>query len=154
LILSSEQELQELQERSAAIERFRDALHKQKACFSSYLDVLKRQEAAIEQNDLEKVSVYASLEEQIAADIFSLQKVIVPLERRYRPIKAEIDILQLKSAISGLCRQSISLSKQNRDLLLRRMNEVRSEIQSIQKNPYRLHRYNSGDSALLLDMTT
>ncbi|MDR2151006.1 MAG: flagellar biosynthesis protein FlgN [Spirochaetaceae bacterium] len=143
-----------VQERAAAIERLRDVLHKQRDCFSAYLAILKRQKTALEQGNVEAAGVYVALEEQIVADIFSLQKVITPLESWYRRIEPQKDIMQLKAALSDLCDQSISLSKQNRTLLLSRMNTVRSAIQSIQKNPYRLRHYDSGMSALMLDMTT
>lgn len=139
-----------MQERIAEIARLKDLLHKQCGHFNAYIDVLNRQRYIIEQKIFEKVCIYTDIEERIVADIFSLQKVIVPLEMS----EPDKDTVDLKAALNVLCEQSISLLEQNRALLLRCMNEVHSEIQSIQKNPYRFRHYEDGTSALLLDKKT
>jgi len=149
----------ELKQRVAVIKRFKELLKAQRERFSSYLDTLDRQKDVIERGSADDLLRHVELEEKIVADIFSIQKVIEPLEEMYHSTKPESkpvasakpgdspahsgdkEVSDLKSALDGLRAEAIVRSERNRELLTKRMAELRSEIKSIRGNLYakRLH---------------
>ena len=142
----------EVMRRTAILRRFRELLKAQRDRFRSYLDVLERQKDVIEKGSTENLIRHVELEEKIVADIFSIQKVINPLEELYRNARQknlnipgafqiiapdeEDDIMELKTALEWLKIEAISRSKRNKALLSRRMTELRVEIKNLRSNPY------------------
>jgi hypothetical protein len=142
-IQNSEISPEELDQRVLVLRRFRKLLQDQRDRFRSYLEVLDRQKDLIETGTAEDLLVHVELEEKIVADIFSIQKVIDPLEDMYRSIRAESalrgqqdDVSGLKAALEDLKDEAVIRSGRNRELLSRRMLELRSEIKSLRSNPY------------------
>ena len=154
----------ELKHRVAVIKRFKELLKAQRDRFSAYLNTLDRQKDVIEKGSADDLLHHVELEERIVADIFSIQKVIDPLEKMYHSARAEAppkpsdsakpsgsakkekhsdaeEVSDLKSALDGLKAEAVARSERNRELLSRRMTELRSEIKSIRSNRYakRLH---------------
>jgi len=76
----------ELTERVAILRRFRGLLEQQRGRFLNYLALLEKQETAIGAGNGEEILAHVELERDIVADIFSIQKVINPLEDMYRAI--------------------------------------------------------------------
>ena len=74
---------EEIDERIAILKRFRKLLEEQRNKFREYLDVLEKQQSAIEKGDTEAMLAHTELEQQIVANIGSLQKVITPIEKLY-----------------------------------------------------------------------
>ena len=70
----------ELKKRVDVLKRFKELLKAQRDRFHTYLDTLDRQKDVIEQGSAEDLLKHVELEEKIVADIFSMQKVIDPLE--------------------------------------------------------------------------
>ena len=70
----------DLAQRIAVLTRFRELLVRQRDRFLSYLLVLDKQQSIIDSGSAQDVLAYVELEESIAADIFSIQKVIEPLK--------------------------------------------------------------------------
>ena len=70
----------EIDERTALLKRFRSLLEQQRAKFREYLKVLESQEKTIVAEDTESLLAHTELEQQIASNIISLQKVIKPIE--------------------------------------------------------------------------
>jgi hypothetical protein len=133
----------ELSRRVAVLRRFRAMLTEQRNRFQSYLEVLDRQRQVIETGTPEELIVHVELEEKIVADIFSIQKVIDPLDEMYRVIDSGKagqaggdEILGLKTSLEKLKNEAASRSGRNRELLSQRMAEIRSEIKALQSNPY------------------
>jgi hypothetical protein len=143
-----------VQQRIAFVKWFRELLIKQCEHFRLYLNVLDKQKVTIEQGNIDKLTQYVELEERIVADIFSLQKVIDPVEIWYRSPDAR-DISRLKAILGDLCTKAIIQSGQNRELLSTRMVKISAEIQSLQKHPYRswYPAYNT-DTSAFIDITT
>jgi hypothetical protein len=139
----------ELSQRVAVLKRFKELLKAQRDRFHAYLEVLDKQKDVIEKGDAEDLIRHVELEEKIVADIYAVQKVIDPLEDMYHaarlkappgPGKASSDeVPDLKAALEGLKSEAVARSERNKELLSRRMVELRNEIKSLRFNPY-LHR--------------
>jgi hypothetical protein len=130
----------ELDRRVAVLRRFRALLVEQRDRFRSYLEELDRQKEIIETGSAEQLLAHVELEEKIAADIFAIQKVIDPLDEMYRAAAPQSnktdEVKGLKSALEDLKREAVIRSGRNRDILSRRMAEIREEIKSLRANPY------------------
>jgi hypothetical protein len=133
----------ELAQRVAVIKRFKELLVQQRERFRSYLTVLDRQQLLIVNGGADEIAAHVELEEQIVADIFSIQKVIDPLEIMYNaagvaggPYLTANDVPALKATLEDLKTQAAARSGQNRDLLSGRMADINSEIQAIKNNPF------------------
>jgi len=135
----------ELSGRVAVLRRFRSMLERQKEHFKSYLALLERQEAAIGSGSGDDILAHVELEEQVIADIFAMQKVIVPLEGMYRALPApasvpasaeEKGIPELRVSLDDMRERVRAKSARNRELLSRRMTEVRAEMTALRDNPF------------------
>ena len=148
----------ELSRRVAIIKRFKELLKAQRDRFSTYLDSLDRQKNVILDGTADDLIRHVEFEEKIVSDIFSIQKVIDPLEKMYHSIKTEAytsikskagtleygegeadggeDVISLKEALEGLKAEAVVRSNQNRELLAKRMAELRSDIKNLRSNSY------------------
>ena len=138
----------EVIQRTAILRRFRELLRAQRDRFGTYLDVLEKQKDVIEKGSADSLIRHVELEEKLVADIFSIQKVIIPLDELYRSTQKgasapETSVLEgndsihdLKSALDGLKTEAVSRSNRNRNLLSKRMEELRSELKNLRTNPY------------------
>jgi len=139
----------ELNQRIAVIKRFKELLKAQRDRFRIYLDSLEKQQTAIQTGTADDLLHYVELEEKIVADIFSIQKVIDPLEKMYHAAIPQnpagvkgaaesdtLEVLSLKGALEGLKAEAVIRSERNKELLSQRMTEIRSEIKSLRSNPY------------------
>ena len=141
----------ELKQRVAVIKRFKEVLKAQRDRFNAYLDTLDRQKDVIERGSADDLLHHVELEEKIVADIFSIQKVIDPLEKMYHtsklppPSKGKKaaakhpdgdEVSGLKEALDSLKAEAVVRSERNRELLTKRMAELRSEIKTLRSNPY------------------
>jgi hypothetical protein len=139
---------EELNQRVSVLRRFRALLIEQRDRFHSYLEALDRQQQVIETGTAEDLIAHVELEEKIVTDIFSIQKVIDPLDEMYRAVytgsadlsaqspAAGDDVSGLKSVLEELKKEAVTRSGRNRDLLSQRMAEIRSEIKALRNNPY------------------
>jgi len=148
----------ELAQRVAILRRFRELLIQQRERFHSYLASLEKQQTAIESGNVEELIAYVELEEQIVTDIFSIQKVIEPLEHLYNVAISDSsadDVSSIKTALEDLKSQAITRSAHNRELISSRMTEIRAEITNLRNNPFvstSRSRYQSSGSASLIDI--
>jgi len=129
----------ELAQRVAVIKRFKELLMQQCERFRSYLAVLDRQQLLIGIDSADEIIAHVELEEQIVADIFSIQKVIDSMEVMYNsasPYLPANDVPELKATLEELKIQAAVRSGRNRDLLSRRMEEINKDIQAIKNNPF------------------
>ncbi|MDR2080062.1 MAG: flagellar export chaperone FlgN [Treponema sp.] len=154
---------EELSQRIAVIKRFREMLQAQRDRFREYLDVLDKQQDVIERGDTEALLSHVELEEHIIKDIFNIQKVIDPLENLYQGLPApggnasaggETEVTGLKAAVERLKEEAVIRSERNRDLLSKRMTEIRSEIKGLRGNPYAARRsiYAGSGSPSIIDV--
>ncbi|MDR2177157.1 MAG: flagellar biosynthesis protein FlgN [Treponema sp.] len=156
----------ELDQRVAILRRFRALLAEQRDRFRAYLDELDKQKDVIETGSAEEIVAHVELEEKIVADILAIQKVIVPLDKMYHSLSApdvsgdidggETEVLGLKSALDSLKKEVVIRSSRNKDILSRRMLEIREEIKSLRTNPYRPGGYTPGNGSAgpsLVDIT-
>jgi hypothetical protein len=133
----------ELAQRVAVVRRFKELLEQQRERFRSYLAVLDRQQLLIGYGSADEIVAHVELEEQIVADIFSIQKVIDPLEVMYSAdgnadgsyLPAN-DVPALKASLEDLKTQAAVRAGRNRDLLSNRMADINSEIQAVKNNPF------------------
>jgi hypothetical protein len=154
---------EELSQRVAVLRRFRTLLTEQRDRFRSYLDTLDRQRQIIEAGTPEELIAHVELEEKIVADIFSIQKVIDPLDEMYRAVyaggadlpgyAAGDEVSGLKAALEELKKEAVSRSGRNRELLSRRMEAIRSEIKALRGNPYLRSARSSVPAPALVDIS-
>jgi len=151
----------ELAQRVAVVKRFKELLIQQRERFRSYLAVLDRQQLLIGYGSAEDITAHVELGEKIVADIFSIQKVIDPLEVMYNATGSATgtgtaigtatggvtsdatgnyvtinDVPALKASLEDLKTRAAVRSGQNRDLLSRRMEKINTDIQSLKNNPF------------------
>lgn len=130
----------EIVERTALLKRFKTLLEQQRAKFKEYLAVLESQEKTITEENTEQLLAHTELEQQIAANIISLQKVIHPMEELYRNSFSETDsvpeIPRLQADLRQLQQQVLDRNKKNRDLLQIHITQIKDRLAAV-KNPYR-----------------
>jgi len=141
----------ELAQRVAILRRFKTLLTQQRDRFRSYLNLLEKQQDVIEKGSAEELLTYVEIEEKIVADIFSIQKVIDPLEEMYYTVVADQkpqvkkaensshsqdEVPSLKASLEKLKSEAVIQSTKNKELLSKRMLELRSEIKNLRNNPY------------------
>ncbi|MDR1909012.1 MAG: flagellar export chaperone FlgN [Spirochaetaceae bacterium] len=156
----------ELDQRVKILHRFRELLQAQRDRFQQYLELLEKQKDLIEgdwtASSGEGLETQVNLEERIVTDIFAIQKVMEPLEAMYRAaypapkkrgrkpkIKKEEEsagIPDLKTALEGLRAEAQTLAERNREILARRMGEVKTEIKTLSGNAYRKGRSVYGEA--------
>lgn len=161
----------ELAQRVAILRRFKILLTQQRDRFRSYLDLLERQQSVIEKGSAEDLLTYVEIEEKIVADIFSIQKVIDPLEEMYYSVVADKrpqiskaedssysqdEVPGLKASLERLQSEAVVRSAKNKELLSKRMLELRSEIKALRNNPYaasaRRSAFGGTNTASLIDI--
>jgi len=157
---------EELAQRVAILRRFKILLAQQRDRFRSYLEMLDKQQEIIEGGNTDELLAHVDLEEKIVADIFSIQKVIDPLEDMYhavvsggsliQPVHADEEVPTLKAALENLKNEAVIRSSRNKELLSRRMVELRQEIKTLRNNPYaqavRGFVYSGSQTATLVDI--
>jgi len=159
-ITESDIDSAELAQRVAVLKRFKILLTQQRDRFRNYLNLLDKQQNVIESGSADELLSYVELEEKIVADIFSIQKVIDPLEEMYYsliPARADSfndDVPDLKASLEKLKGEAVIRSTKNKELLSKRMLELRSEIKSLRNNPYSTGRtaYSESNKASLIDL--
>lgn len=128
----------EIAERVATLKRFRSLLEEQRLKFRRYLEVLEKQEKSIADENAESILQHTELGESIIAEIFTIQKVLDPLEYMYAKVGAAPEaaaIPQLKTDLNNLQQQVLVQNEKNRDLLQSHMAGLRQQIASL-KRPY------------------
>ncbi len=132
---------EELKERIEIVKRFKSLLEQQRAKFQEYLIVLEKQHEKIELDDAESMSAHAELENQIVANIKSLQKVIVPMNDLYQSVSDDEDtgaIDKIQNDLNKLQKQVLVQNERNRELLQARMNQLKNQMNAFAvSNPYR-----------------
>jgi hypothetical protein len=126
------------EQKIAVLKRLREMLVRQRERFGSYLALLEQEELSIRRGDAEKLLAQVEMEQSIIAEIFTLKKVIAPLETLYQAAYpgTECTIPLLKKTLESMGAQIIAHNAQNRQLLARRMEDLRSEITSLRAWPH------------------
>ncbi|MDR2028176.1 MAG: flagellar protein FlgN [Treponema sp.] len=130
---------EEITQRVAVLKRFRELLLEQRSRFRQYVEVLDKQKDVIEQGSAEELISHVELEERILGDIFSIQKVIDPLEYMYQaayPHEDAREVPELRSVVEELKTEAAVRLERNKKLLSVRMIQIRSEIKSLRGNPF------------------
>ncbi|MCL2758737.1 MAG: flagellar biosynthesis protein FlgN [Treponema sp.] len=153
----------ELAQRVAILKRFKTLLSQQRERFRSYLDLLDKQQNVIESGSAEDLLTYVEIEEKIVADIFSIQKVIDPLEEMYNAVISghsqsnynQEEVPGIKASLEKLKSEAVMRSTKNKELLSKRMLELRQEITTLRNNPYAASgrsAYANSNKASLVDL--
>ena len=163
----------ELAQRVAVLRRFKTLLSQQRDRFRSYLNLLEKQQSVIESGSAEDLLTYVEIEEKIVADIFSIQKVIDPLEEMYYTVvssyesekttlnktaktESSDEVPGLKASLEKLKSEAVIRSTKNKELLSKRMLELRQEIKTLRNNPYatgsRRTHFGNTNTASLVDI--
>jgi hypothetical protein len=129
-----------LEQRVSMLRRLRETLVVQREKFRNYLALLEKEEEIILSGDIERLESQVEVEQSIIAEIFTLQKVIRPLDELYRksyPMK-ERSITSLESSLQSIKKQVLMKNEKNRLLLKEKMAILRQEIKALRKD-YRSH---------------
>jgi len=129
---------EELDERVAILKRLRQLLDQQRTKFREYLTVLEKQETVITSDNIDAMVRHTEVEQNIVAEIHTIQKVIDPLEMLYRdahPGVPDAEIPRLKTDLEHLKSDVLAQNEKNRELLKKHMVFLREKVTSI-KNPY------------------
>lgn len=122
---------------ASIVKRLREMLLRQRGRFQSYLAILEQQERDIEAGDAEKLLLHVELEQEVIAEIFTLKKVITPLEDLYQaayPV-AESTIPPLARTLEKMGAQVLERNARNKALLKKSMDALREEIGSLRSWP-------------------
>jgi hypothetical protein len=121
----------------AILRRLRAMLLRQREKFQAYLSLLEHEESSIQTGEAEKLLSQVEMEQAIVAEIFTLKKVIEPLETLYQAAYpgTESTVPRLKATLEVLRQQVIAHNASNRRLLKMRMDELRQEISSLRSWP-------------------
>ena len=159
----------ELAQRVAILKRFKTLLTQQRDRFKNYLELLDKQQNVIESGSPDDLLTYVEMEEKIVADIFSIQKVIDPLEDMYHAISrgnfssadyitssnkvhSKDEVSGIKASLEELKNEAVMRSTKNKELLSKRMVELRSEIKHLRNNPYAKRQINRDMSPSIIDI--
>ena len=143
--------------------RFKRLLEEKRDKFREYLVALEAQEKSIAAQDAEKIEQQSLLGEAIVCELYTLQKVIDPIEAMYRDIYAgaasaassddEMLIPKLQADLEKMQADVEKQNKKNRELLKSAMEQVRGEIAHLKKPYPRKNVFASeGDSASIVDI--
>jgi hypothetical protein len=139
----------------AVLKRLREMLLRQKEKFQAYLGLLEQEEICISGGDTEKLLAQVELEKGIIAEIFTLKKVITPLEALYKAAypRAESTVPRLQVALEDMGQQVVARNGRNRALLKERMEELRREITTLRAWPRAASPFAEAQPSLV-DITT
>jgi len=140
----------------AVLKRLRDMLMRQREKFGRYLHLLECEGESIQAGDSEKLLAQVEMEQSIIAEIFTLKKVIAPLESLYQaayPAGSESTIPRLKSVVETMGAEILAHNRRNRKMLKERMEEMRREITSLRAWPKTASLYAEVTPGLI-DITT
>ena len=167
-IVDEDNDSAEFAQRVAILHRFKTLLTQQRDRFRNYLELLDKQQNVIESGSAEDLIAYVEIEEKIVTDIFSIQKVIDPLEEMYYAISSQSpiksgskpetsdEVPSLKASLERLKSEAVIRSTKNKELLSKRMVELRSEIKTLRNNPYamsnRRSNFASANTASMIDI--
>lgn len=140
----------------AVLERLRGMLVRQRRKFASYLEVLEREGEAIREGDADRLAACVELEGSVIADIYTLKKVIDPLEDLYQAAwpDREPAVTELKATLERMSAEVIEKNAANRALLRRRMDEMRQEIASLRRWPRPPSAFTAPAAPSLVDIVT
>jgi hypothetical protein len=129
---------------------------RQRGKFASYLNVLEREEEAIRGGDADRLAACVELEGSVIADLYTLKKVIDPLEDLYQAAwpEREPEVTTLKATLERMSAQVIEKNAANRALLRRKMDEMRQEIASLRRWPRPPSSFAADSSPSLVDIMT
>ncbi len=141
---------------AAVLLRLRKMLVRQRGKLASYLDVLEREEEAIRGGDADRLAACVELEGSVIADLFTLKKVIDPLEDLYQAAwpGREASVVALKTTLERMSAEVVEKNAANRALLRRRMDEMRQEIASLRRWPRPPSAFAAAAAPSLVDIMT
>lgn len=125
----------------AIVKKFKELLLKEKAKFIEYERLLELQAVAIKNDDVEKLSVYSTLGNDVTQSIGNLQRVIIPFFKMYMSIeknnstrdKATVALLQ--NDLYMLKSKVLTQNKINREMLSLHLATAQKQLENF-KNPY------------------
>ncbi len=129
---------EQVDERMAILKRFKLLLGQQRQKFRDYLVVLEKQAEMINSENIDAMVNHTEIEQSIIAEIYTIQKVIDPLEAMYRsahPGVPDSEIPRMKADMGQLRKDVMEQNKKNRELLKSHMQILRQKAVSL-KNPY------------------
>ncbi|PIE97681.1 MAG: flagellar biosynthesis protein FlgN [Treponema sp.] len=128
----------EIKKRVAILKRFKVLLNRQREKFREYLDVLQAQEISIENENIDAILEHTELEKNIISEIYTIQKVIDPMEEMYKYTNPNDNgqAIELKTDLKKLQTMVLEQNEKNRKKLKTHMVGLRKQIDAL-KTPYK-----------------
>lgn len=129
--------MEQTDQKVAVLKRLREMLVRQREKFGAYLELLEQEEHSIRSGNSDRLIAQVEMERSIIADIFTLKKVIAPLETLYQAAYpgTENTIPRMKATLETMNAEVIAHNAHNRALLRDRMEELRKEIGALRAWP-------------------
>lgn len=146
----------QIEERVAVLKRLKSHLLMQREKFHTYLDVLGKEEESIRQGNLQALAAQVELEKSIVEEIYSLGRVINPLQDLYRmayPL-SEPEIPSLQKSLETIRTQVLAHNERNRNLLKESMAQIRQEIASLRTSKMSKSPFGDVPSPSMIDIRT
>lgn len=123
-------------EKLAVLRKLNRYLSAQAQKYKEYLALLQKEKESILNSEFEKLDEQVHFEQTIVSEIFSLERVILPLKTLYRESGPDPrdSISALEAGVQGLKKAVMRKNEKNRTLLKERMDKLREEIKSVRKN--------------------
>jgi flagellar biosynthesis/type III secretory pathway chaperone len=140
----------------AVLKRLREMLARQRQKLGDYLQLLECEGDSIERGDTERLLAQVGMEKSLIADLFTLKKVIEPLEGLYQaayPAGSEESVPKLQNLLEDMGTEIIVRNARNRQRLRERMEELRAEIAGLRAWPKAASPF-APVSPNLIDITT
>jgi prefoldin subunit 5 len=125
------------EEKIAVLKRLREMLLREREKLRSYLALLEQEERSIEQGAAERLLAQVEMEQSIIAELFTLKKVIAPLQSLYHAAYPDTEdtIPRLQATLESMGAQVVAHNARNRKLLREQMDVLRQEICSLRSWP-------------------
>lgn len=146
---------EQVRERVAVLKRLKELLSRQRTKFENYLVVLDHEHTDIEGGNVEAMTAHVEMEQSVVQEIFTIQKVIDPLEDMYNAAypTGESEVPLLKTTLETMKQDVLKKSESNRALLRERMDSMRQEIAELKvgayKRPNRVYGGNDRSGSLI-----
>ena len=147
----------EVNERVAVLKRLKELLLRQRLKFENYMEILSHQKDDISNGDVEALAAHVEMEQSVVGEIFTIQKVIDPLEDMFQSSYQvrESELPQLKASLESMKRDVLRESETNRAMLKERMETMRREIDELKIGAYRRPKpvYGIENAGSIVDIT-
>lgn len=123
--------------RTKELQNLLEYFGREQACYTSLLDLSRRQQAFIEQGDVDQLLAVLAQKQQILARIAEVESHLQPYKRRWPELRGELSeddrgvVDAALSVVEELLAELIALERRCEQELVGRIDEVRADIDAV-----------------------